>query len=432
MATEKRRRTPDTRRLEKVAKNPGVYRRHAGGCISPKRCKCPYVVVWRDSEGKQRRQMFPTFELAREHKSKLNAGAAPRVPLSRDTVASYYERWLPAYRGRTSRGLDESTRREYRISFQHHILPLAIARIRMRDVSSANVRDWLRELEDRGASPGTIRRAKAALSVMLACAAEDSAIAANPAIGVRYVPSEAAKRRHAKRRPRALTVEDVGNILGAMDESWRAFFLLLTQTGLRVGEALGLTWRHVHLGDDPHLTVVEQVYRGQRKRLKTEASRGRVPLSPAMAQWLGDIRPHGVAPETAVFASKTGTPLSYANLYNRVLRPALVDAGIAVKIGETAKGKPIYDFHGVAFHAFRKACGSLLLHHGKTLKQVQGWLRHSQLTTTLNTYIDQVDDGLGGGEVWEQAMPGLESIRGRWHSQPADDAAHSAASEAAQ
>lgn len=251
MATEKRRRAPDTRKLEKVAKNPGVYRRHAGGCTSPKRCKCPYVVVWRDSEGKQRRQMFPTFELAREHKSKLNAGAAPRVPLSRDTVASYYERWPPAYRGRTSRGLDESTRREYRISFQHHILPLAIARMRMRDVSSANVRDWLRELEDRGASPGTIRRAKAALSVMFACAAEDSAIAANPAIGVRYVPSEAAKRRHAKRKSRALSVEDVGKILAAMEESWRAFFLLLPARRLAGGCGVRLEDRDTALLREP-------------------------------------------------------------------------------------------------------------------------------------------------------------------------------------
>jgi len=53
-------------------------------------------------------------------------------------------------------------------------------------------------------------------------------------------------------------------------------------------------------------------------------------------------------------------------------------------------GKPIevpiwdLDYQGVAFHAFRHACGSLLFAHGKTLKQVQEWLRHSQLTTTMN------------------------------------------------
>ncbi len=82
--------------------------------------------------------------------------------------------------------------------------------------------------------------------------------------------------------------------------------------------------------------------------------------------------------------SDAGTPLSYGNIYNRALRPALIDAGIAkIKTDEGDK----WDYQGVAFHAFRKACGSLLLAHGKDLKQVQGWLRHAQLSTTLNVYI---------------------------------------------
>ena len=117
-----------------------------------------------------------------------------------------------------------------------------------------------------------------------------------------------------------------------------------------------------------------------------------------------------------MFPSKTGTALNYSNIYHRVLRPALIDAGLAVKVGEKTvkvlkrgriveKVEPVWDYQGIGFHAFRKACGSFLLHHGKTLKQVQGWLRHSQLTTTLNIYINQVDDGLGGGEVWDEILP---------------------------
>jgi hypothetical protein len=96
----------------------------------------------------------------------------------------------------------------------------------------------------------------------------------------------------------------------------------------------------------------------------------------------------------------TGTPLTYSNMYNRVLRPALRDAGIAVMDDQ---GK--WDYQGVAFHAFRKACGLLLFAHGKTLKQVQGFLRHAQLSTTLNVYINQVDDGLGGADVWDETLP---------------------------
>jgi integrase len=40
-----------------------------------------------------------------------------------------------------------------------------------------------------------------------------------------------------------------------------------------------------------------------------------------------------------------------------------------------------------------------LFAHGKNVKQVQVWLRHSQLTTTMNVYINQVDDGLGSADV---------------------------------
>jgi integrase len=317
-------------------------------------------------------------------------------------VCDYYEPWLEGYRGRTNRGLEESSRREYDTSFRLHILPFPIARLRMRDLGPPDIRDWLKHLEREGASPTTIRKAKAALQVMLASALEDGDLNSNPAAGVRYVPTEDAKRRHPKRKRRKLTAADVTTILEAMPEQWQMFFMLLAQTGVRIGELLGLTWRNVHLGDDPHILVAEQMYKGERKKLKTEASMAKVPLSTTIAAWLAELRPPDTEPGAPVFQSMTGTPLTYSNMYNRVLRPALRDAGIAINVG-TAE-KPDWDYQGVAFHAFRKACGSLLFAHGKTLKQVQGWLRHSNLTTTMNVYIDQVDDGLGSADVWDDIL----------------------------
>ncbi|MGH2744507.1 MAG: site-specific integrase, partial [Thermoleophilaceae bacterium] len=220
----------------------------------------------------------------------------------------------------------------------------------------------------------------------------------------RYVASAEAQRRHPRRKRRELTAADVIEILNAMPERWRAFFTMLAQTGVRIGELLGLTWRHVHLGDDPHIMVAEQVYRGRRKQLKTEASMARVPLAPTMAAWLASLRPEDVELASPVFASARGTPLGYSNVYNRVLRPALRRAGIALKLCEDENGRDGWDYQGVAFHQFRKACGSLLLAQGKTLKQVQGWLRHSQLSTTLNVYIHEVDDGLGSADAWDSMI----------------------------
>ena len=80
-----------------------------------------------------------------------------------------------------------------------------------------------------------------------------------------------------------------------------------------------------------------------------------------MAAWLTSLRPDDAYPDAPVFQSTGGAPLGYSNLYNRGLRPALRDAGIAVKVTEDEKGRDIWDYQGVAFHQFRKACGSLLL-----------------------------------------------------------------------
>jgi integrase len=98
--------------------------------------------------------------------------------------------------------------------------------------------------------------------------------------------------------------------------------------------------------------------------------------------------------------------LNYSAVYNRVLRPALRESGIARKVEDSETGEESWDYRGVAFHGFRKACGSLLLAGGKNVKQVQGWLRHAELTTTLRHYVHEVDDGLGSADFWDELAIG--------------------------
>ncbi|HTA32988.1 MAG TPA: tyrosine-type recombinase/integrase [Solirubrobacteraceae bacterium] len=405
----------DTRKLEKTS-TAGIYRRHAASCKRNGRCKCSYVVRWKENS-KGHNRLFPTFDLAREFKGEMASGKVSRKPLSSETVGGYYEGWIGGYRGRTVRGVQASTVREYKISFEHHVLPLAIARTKLRDLTPSAVREWFVQLERRNASPATIKRARIALRVMLACAVEDDDITSNAAADVRYIPTEDARARHTKPEPKKLTAADIVAILQAMPEQWRAFFFMLAQTGVRVGELLGLTWQHVHLGDDAHIVVAEQVYRGERKRLKTDSSSGRVPLSPFIASWLVELRPDDAEPDSPVFPSTAGTPLVYANVYNRVLRPALERSGIAVQTGTVTVRKrgedveePVWDYQRVAFHAFRHACGTLLHAMAKRPVQAQGWLRHSQLMTTMNIYTHLDDEGLGGADAFDEILA-AESLR---------------------
>jgi integrase len=93
--------------------------------------------------------------------------------------------------------------------------------------------------------------------------------------------------------------------------------VLPAHSGIRIEEALGLRWKHVHLGDDPYLDVMEQVYRGERKlRPKSHHGVRRLPLSPGIAVALDKHRQasgHG-KPDDPVFASTTGTPMDYSAL----------------------------------------------------------------------------------------------------------------------
>jgi integrase len=214
----------------------------------------------------------------------------------------------------------------------------------------------------------------------------------NPVLGVRYVPRRPAP---SKPKPRGLTVAELERFMKALAPEWRVFFALLAHTGVRIGEALGLRWEHVHLGDDPHVDVREQVYRGQRKeRPKSHHGVRSIPLSPDMAVALDRHRQASGyrGPRHPVFASLTGTPIDYSALRRRVLVPAIEASGI-----DWPKG--------TAFHMFRKTAASLLHGNNKTGRQLADWLGHYDPAFTIRTYVGQVDEGLGDAAFLDELIP---------------------------
>jgi integrase len=112
---------------------------------------------------------------------------------------------------------------------------------------------------------------------MFETAVEDNAARANPVRGVRIPP--AAANGDGEEPTQAVTREELSLLLAEVPESWRLFFELLTHTGVRISEAIGLTWEHIELGAQLRLLVREQFYRGKRRRLKSKYGRRDVPLS---------------------------------------------------------------------------------------------------------------------------------------------------------
>ncbi|HMC50321.1 MAG TPA: site-specific integrase [Solirubrobacterales bacterium] len=349
---------------------PGIYRRGSR-----------YVVVWRH-RGKQHKSFHRTYEEAREAKGRRQAG--DRRPASRDRFEDFAPRWLEGYRGRTSRGLSKRTRAIYRRDMERWVIP-HFGGCRLDEVEPPDVRDFIAELDEAGLRPNSIRAILAPMKAMYATAFEDGAVRSNPTVNVRIGAKAGADE--SEREVRAMTRAELARLLGHVPEDWQLLMELLTHSGLRISEAIGLTWANVTFGATPRLQVRRQDCRGELGPLKSATSRRDIPLSPGMARRLWAVRgSHGKADR--VFTSPQGFPLAYGNLRRRVLVPATEAAGL----------------EWVTFHTFRHTCASLLFEADRDVKQVSEWLGHANAGFTLKVYVHLMDDGVGDAAFMDEAV----------------------------
>jgi integrase len=362
-------------------RHPGIYRKGSR-----------YVVVWRD-RGRQHKRSCRTLADARAFQGERAAGDS-RAP-SRVRFDAYAKSWLDTYKGRTSRGFSETTRTEYRRDIERRAIPF-FGNLRLDEITPQDLREFFTELERQGVSLAGVRKTRAPLHALFATAVEDRAMRTNPASGVRVLrhDSDAPEVKH-----RAMKRTELAAVLLALPVEWRLFFEFLTHTGLRIGEAIALTWADVKLGDRPRVEVRAQIYRGRRKRLKTTHANRNVPLSTGMARKLWALRSEAInrADDAAVFATSKGTVLSPSNVASRVLKPAAAAAGV----------------EWVSFHSFRHTCASLLFagvdgRDRKDVKQVQEWLGHHSPAFTLKTYVHLMDEGVGGADFLDRVVSAAE------------------------
>lgn len=350
-----------SRRLVRTG-TPGIYRRGSR-----------YVIVYRDPQGKQRKRSARTLAEARDVKATLTADVkrGEYRALSRVTFAEYAADWIESYQGRTSRGIRPETLDSYRDHLRREAVPF-FGRTHLVAIEPRDVKRYAVALASRGLSPSSVRRAIAPVRALLATAFEDGLIRSNPTAGVRI--AQRSDRHSEEERVKALTEEELLALLEEVPSEWRLFFEFLAHTGLRIGEAVALTWGDVDFGSR-RVNVRRRLYRGRFDSPKSRYGRRAVPLSNGVAQALW--RSRGPGPDDApVFPSSTGGHLEPSNMMSRVLKPAARRAGVP----------------WAGFHTFRHTCATILFRHGLNAKQVQAWLGHHSPAFTLSAYVHVLPD----------------------------------------
>jgi integrase len=320
---------------------------------------------------------------------------APVVEVPRDepTFHEYASEWFVQ---RQAEGLAAKTIADLRGSLVNHLLPFfqhhRLSEITVQEVDrykiskslerqelEARLASWVNEdSEKRGPRPprplsnSSINHTLRHLAQILEVAVDQGLITSNPATGRRRrLKPEAPSRPWVEPQQLPAFLSAAKTSEGKIGVGY-VLLALLCGTGLRIDEALSLTWRDVDLGTG-HIYVT---------RSKTPKGVRRIPLSPALREtltlWKTDTRHNGDG--DYLIATGTGARANPSNLRRDVLAKAIAAADVELaRLGIRPIGH-------VTFHGLRRTFASLRSYLGKPIRQTADVLGHEDVRFTLNAY----------------------------------------------
>jgi integrase len=349
-----------------------------------------WVIEYRDGNGRRHLETFPRKKDAdaRHAEVKVDVRAGVHVATSQSvTVREAAESWITA--GQAAR-LERSTIKQYREHVDQHIVPL-LGRVKLSALSVPAIRKFEDKLREEGRSPAMVRKVMGSLSSILADAQEQGLAARNVVRDLRR-NRRRGKERHAERRQKGKlkvgvdipTPDEIRTLLASAKGRWRPVLVTAVFTGLRASELRGLRWSDVNLKAQ-ELHVRQRADRfNELGRPKSHAGERTVPFPKELANMLREWKlacPKGEG--DLVFPNGIGKVESLANIINRGLIPAQLEAGI---VGADNRAK--YTGMHALRHFFASWCIIRTKDGGLGLppKNVQERLGHAGITITLDRY----------------------------------------------
>ncbi len=265
-----------------------------------------------------------------------------------------------------------STVNTYDDALRLHVLP-SVGALRVREVTVGVADRFLATVRDK-TGPSAAKHAKTVLSQVMGLAARHDAIDHNPLRNVSPIVIE-------KKAARALTLVEVRKLRAGLLADERAVardipaivdFML--GTGLRIGEALAVTWEALDL--DAATVEVRGTLTYERgtgwviqPRPKTESGWRTLHLPPWLVTLLR-AREYDGNEWNVVFPSPLGKLRDRSNT-NVDLRAAIDPLG----------------FKWITSHNFRKTAATLLNDSGLTVREIADQLGHKRVSETQDTYF---------------------------------------------
>ena len=316
------------------------------------------------------------------------------VTSERVTLKDYLTSWLENV---ARPNIKRTTYSNYQSAIKKRIVPY-LGDYVIQELRPRHVDEWLKTLAKKGMSQGTIRQTKTVLSIALKYAIYPAElIASNSSTGLsipRSAPKKVVKRT-------VITPEQAAALF--QDSTYRPVLKLLYHTGMRISEALGLTWDAIDLKTGK-ITVVRQRIQDYFDTPKTESSARTFYADVALLAYLRTLKAAQAKDEMRLGEAYQITYEDKAHDCAVVVLPKKMPPTdalerrmlLCIKENGTpilgASFKTMLRKHGLNAHSFRHTHATQLIEAGAKPVDVAARLGHKDATITQNLYTHDTEE----------------------------------------
>ncbi|NDO48489.1 tyrosine-type recombinase/integrase [Lachnospiraceae bacterium MD335] len=211
-----------------------------------------YMYRWVNNDGERECVYARTLNELRELEEGINRDMVLGVCRKADTLNEQIERYL-----KTKVNLANSTKENYKYYFNHVIKESRIGRTKVTDIRKSDILLFYNSLTEQGLSIGTIKIIHKIIRPSLQLACDDDVISKNPADGCTKDYTDNPEKKYA------LTFEEEEEFLTRIVmrprmKRYYPMYAIILKTGMRISEAIGLTWNDVSL-DSREISINHQI-----------------------------------------------------------------------------------------------------------------------------------------------------------------------------
>ena len=331
-----------------------------------------YIVAYSDGNGDQRSKHLPlgsTLEDARTLQGKLRNGRP--IPTAK-TVAELLDLYLETRRP----SLRPYTLETYEWAIGKHLKP-SMGRCKVAALSPQMVANLIAHLKNKGYKTWTVKKILTPLQGAYQIAVREGWVTTSPV--TRLLPHE--RPKNDQKTMRTLSSDDLSLLLSTSSHKWRVLFTVLAFSGLRISEALALTWEDIY---ENSLIV---------RSGKTRAAEREVILIPSVRRLLTEHRLSQPPGATLVF----GTQENGSCGRREALR--------ALHAAEERAGLPNY-----TLHELRHTFASILIAQGELPTLVAKQMGHADPSITMKTYAHLWEEHESVGRARERLQEAMGGI----------------------